>query len=139
MSHKAIPIRSNPPRKSGGMSASCKLVVDAEKQLVVVTFVGRLTVDDVRRYTERLAAHPSFRPSFAEITDLREAEEIDLQAEDFLRLADHVDPFAPEAKRAFVVTTPVQSHAARMHKILGSERTIEIFHSFEEADRWTRS
>jgi len=139
VSDKGTFTRDNPPRKLGGLGTSCELAIDAERQLVVVKFFGRLTVDEIRRYIERLSAHPSFRPIFSEITDLRGAEEVDLQAEDFLKLADHVDPFAPEARRAFVVTTPVQNHAARMHKILGTERNIEIFHSFEEADRWIRS
>jgi hypothetical protein len=63
-------------------------------------------------------------------------EVFDLKVEDFLKLADKIDPFAPEAKRAFVVRTPVQSHAARLHKILRLARNIEIFGSLIEAECW---
>ena len=76
-----------------------------------------------------------FSQSYSEVVDLTDVEELDLQAEDFLKLADQIDPFSPEAKRAFVVRTSTQNHAARMHKVLRS-RNIEIFHSVEEAERW---
>jgi hypothetical protein len=54
-------------------------------------------------------------------------------------MADEVDPFSPEAKRAFVAETSVQNHAARMHKILRSQRNIETFRTLEDAERWIGS
>src|ERR1700719_267303 len=71
-----------------------------------------------RRVRSEIRTYPSFDPSFSEIADLREAADIDLQADEFLKLADEVDPFSQEAKRAFVAKTSEQNHAARMHKIL---------------------
>ena len=94
---------------------------------------------DIVRYTEKLRADPSFQPSFAEIADLSDVEELDLQADEFLRLADEIDPFFPAARRAFVARTSVQAHAARMHKILRTQRNIEVFDSVEKAKRWIRS
>ena len=64
---------------------------------------------------------------------------MDLQADGFLKLADEIDPFSPDAKRAFVAKSPVQNHAARMHKILRTQRNIEIFRTIEEAERWIES
>jgi hypothetical protein len=113
--------------------------VDVERQLVTVTFGNRVTAEEIGEYVQKLIAHPSFQPTFSEISDLREAGDIDLQADDFLNLADQVDPFSQEAKRAFVTRTTVQNHAARMHKILRSQRNIEIFQTFEEAERWIGS
>jgi hypothetical protein len=52
-----------------------------------------------------------------------------LQADEFLALADEIDPFSYEAKRVFVVRTSVQNHAARMHKVQRKQRNIEIFRS----------
>jgi hypothetical protein len=83
---------------------------------------------DVERYAILLRANPLFRPDFSEIVDLTEVEEVSLQGEEFLRLADKVDPFSYDAKRAFVARSSVQNHAARMHKILRTQRNIEIFH-----------
>jgi carbonic anhydrase len=111
-------------------------VVDAERRRVVVKFGHKLTPEDLGRYANLLRSNPKFDPSFSEIVDLRHVEEMDFQAEDFYKLADKIDPFSYQAKRAFVVSTAVQHHAARMHRILRAQRNIEIFHSFEDAERW---
>jgi hypothetical protein len=118
------------------LSGSFRYTIDAEKKLVVVTFAKNLTVQDIERYASLLQIDPSFRPAYSEIVDLRQVEELDLQADEFLALADKIDPFSYEAKRAFVVRTAVQNHAARMHKVLRTRRNIEIFHSLEEAEIW---
>lgn len=113
--------------------------IDVRKRRVVVRFGKKVTAQEIGLYAERLRTHPAFEPTFSEIVDLTEAEDLDLGSQDFLRLADKVDPFSPEAKRAFVVRTAVQQHAARMHKILRSTRKIEIFRSLEEAERWVEA
>ncbi len=113
--------------------------VDVAKQLVRVKFAEIVTCEEIASYAKALRVHPDFKPTFAEIVDLREARYLDLEAADFLRLADHVDPFSGEAKRAFVVQTSVQNHAARMHKILRAERNIAIFHSLQEAEDWIQA
>ena len=118
------------------LSGSAECVVDAARRLVTVKFGKKLTFADIERYAKQLRLNPSFQPDYSEIVDLTEVEELDLQADEFLKLADKIDPFSPEAKRAFVVRTSVQSHAARMHKVLRTQRNIEIFHSIEEAERW---
>lgn len=116
-----------------------QMQVESKRRLVVVKFGNRVTSEEIGEYVQKLRTHPLFEPSFSEIADLREAVDIDLQADEFLKLADEVDPFCQEAKRAFVAKTPVQNHAARMHKILRSQRNIEIFRTFEEAERWIGS
>jgi len=118
------------------LSLSAEHIVDARRRLVVVRFARKVTVGDFERYANLLRANPSFQPSFSEIADMTEVVELDLQADEFLRLADEIDPFSPEAKRAFIARTSVQNHAARMHKALRALRNIEIFSSFEEAERW---
>jgi hypothetical protein len=118
------------------LSGSFHFTVDAEKRLVAVTFGNKLVVHDIERYANLLQLDPSFRPNYSEIVDLTQVEELDLQADEFLTLADKIDPFSHDAKRAFVVGTSVQNHAARMHKVLRTQRTIEIFRSIEQAERW---
>ena len=113
-------------------------MVDAEHRPVVVTFGRRLALDEIQRYTQCLLQNSSFEPSFSEIVDLTQVEKVDLQADEFLKLADKIDPFSIKAKRAFVARTSAQNHAARMHKILGTGRTIEVFRSVEEAEQWIR-
>ncbi|MBZ5686956.1 MAG: hypothetical protein LAP86_18175 [Acidobacteriia bacterium] len=98
-----------------------------------------MTAEEIGEYVRKLRDHPLFEPTFSEIADLRDAEDIALLADDFLKLADEVDPFSPEAKRAFVAKTSIQNHAARLHKILRSQRNIEIFRTLEDAERWIGS
>jgi len=105
----------------------------------MVRFGKTVTAGDIERYAAQLRESPSFRHSFSEIADLRDVEKLDLKAEEFIRLADEVDPFSHESKRAFVVGNAVQAHAARMHKILRTQRSFEIFHSLEEAEQWISS
>jgi len=111
-------------------------VVDSARRRVVVKFGKRLTAADIQKYAFWLVAHPSFAPDFSEIVDLTGVEDLDLKADDFLKLADQIDPFSATAKRAFVAQNSTQHHAARMHKILRPEGNIRIFRSFEEAERW---
>ncbi|HET7893670.1 MAG TPA: hypothetical protein VFL34_19225 [Candidatus Sulfotelmatobacter sp.] len=118
------------------LRASFHYTVDTENKRVVVTFGRKLTVQDIERYANALQSDRSFHPTYSEIIDLTQAEELELQADEFLTLADKIDPFSAEAKRAFVVRTSVQNHAARMHKVLRTQRNIEIFRSLEDAKLW---
>lgn len=132
----AIKGNSNLEVSAGAFAHAAAFSIDVRRRLVMVRFRPRVTVQTIADYAMRLRTHPYFQPVFSEIADLREVENLALQADDFLKLADHIDPFSLEAKRAFVVRTSVQTHAARMHKILRSKRNIEIFPSMEEAERW---
>jgi hypothetical protein len=116
-----------------------RFTVDPVRKLVKVRFGKKVAVEEIGRYAMELRGHPAFEPSFSEVVDLRGAEELNLEARDFFALADQLDPFSPEAMRAFVVRTAVQRHAARMHKVLRVQRNIEIFRSLEEAERWIES
>jgi len=110
--------------------------VDADRRIVVVRFGKRVSFPEIKDYVQKLLAHPLFRPNYSEIVDLSNVEELQLDAEQFIKLADEVDPFSVEAKRAFVVHNSVQAHAARMHKALRTQRDFTIFHSLDEAERW---
>lgn len=125
-----------PPRGTPHVNSLTEHTVDRQRRLVMVKFKNRLTLREIERYSVLLRSNPSFHSSFSEIVDLTEVEEIDLDADDFLKLADEIDPFSTEAKRAFVARTSIQNHAARMHKVLRAQRNIEIFHTLEDAERW---
>lgn len=129
------PDRPPSPRvieNSGGTS----FVLYPQQRLVEITLGNRITLGDLARYARLLQEDPSFEPAFSEIADLRAVEEISLEADDMMKMADEIDPFSPEAKRAFVVRSASQAHAARMHKILRTQRNFEIFRSVDAARRW---
>lgn len=113
--------------------------IDVEERIVFVRFAKQTAVSDIRRYTERLREHPSFDPEFSEIVDLREVENLALNAPDFLKLADEIDCFSPGAWRGFVVHGSVQNHAARMHQILRLQKNMRIFSSVPDAKAWIGS
>jgi len=118
------------------ISASSNYEIDREKRLVSVKFRKKVTVREIEKYAVSLRTDPRFEPDFSEIVDMSDVEELDLSADEFIRLADKVDPFACAAKRAFVVRDSVQRHAARMHKILRMPPKFSIFRSVEEAKQW---
>jgi hypothetical protein len=125
-----------PHRYAIGEGKGASFILYPEQKLVVITLGNRVTINQLEEYARLLQLNPCFTPSFSEIADMRAAEEIALGADEMMRMADEIDPFSYEAKRAFVVKTPSQAHAARMHKILLTHRNFEIFRSMEEAQRW---
>lgn len=133
---KDSPVLDTPAGPDDGPERCSGYVLDPEKRFVSVRFRKKVTVRDIERYAASLRSNPSFDPDFSEIVAMSEVEELDLKAEEFIRLADEVDPFSLGAKRAFVVRDEIQHHAARMHKILRTERNFSIFRSLEAARRW---
>ncbi len=120
-------------------SAHVEFDIDVEKRTVLVRFRKKVTARDIRFYAGRLRTDPEFDPEFSEIVDLTEVQNLDLEADDFLKLADEIDCFAPAAWRAFVVRNSVQHHAARMHKLLRGQANMRIFSFVEPARAWIES
>jgi DNA-binding CsgD family transcriptional regulator len=114
-------------------------MIDADRRLVFVKFGKSLTFADVESYIGRLQANPVFESNFSEIVDLSDVVELNMRAEDFLKLADEIDPFAANARRAFIARSSVQNHVARMNKILRGNKNIEIFRTMDEAEQWIHS
>lgn len=116
--------------------ASVHYQIDSERKRVSARFGKKVTINDVVGYTRLLRSDPRFRADFSELVDLREVEILDLEAEDFMALADEADPFSPDARRAFIVNNSTQEHAIRMHRILRTQTNIKTFQSLKEAEAW---
>lgn len=132
-------MKSNTPLKMVARERDCarvRFVIDRERRLVITKFGDRLTADDVQSYVQTLFADPSFDPSFSEIADISDLKELAFEVSDFLELADRTDPFSVESKRAFVARTSLQKRAAKMHKALRNQRSLEIFETLAEAEAW---
>jgi len=111
--------------------------IDVGKRLVRVRFGRKVSETAIAAYAMWLRANPDFDPSFSEIVDLRQVEQFDLQGDDMLKLADQVDPFSPNSKRAFVAGNTEQKYAAKMHKLLrASKENFRICQTMDEAERW---
>lgn len=115
---------------------SVTYTIEPEARLVSTQFCGVLSFRALEMYANSLRADPRFDPTFSELVDLRKVEEIHLLPEEALRLADQIDPFMLETKRAFVAQSQLQVHSAKMHQLLQNKRTIRIFSNLEEARLW---
>ena len=114
--------------------------IDADHGRVYVRFAGKLTVNLIGRYTEALRENRAFEPGWSEIVDLRAVEEIEINAEETIALADQLDPFSLGSRRAFIVGNELQRHRARMQQILRSpSKTIGIFETMADAEAWVAS
>jgi hypothetical protein len=76
------------PQASSPLSRSFRYTVDAEKRLVAVSFGKKLTVQQIKRYSDLLQMNPSFQPTYSEIVDLTQVEE---HAQGFAHAAKHRD------------------------------------------------
>lgn len=123
-----------------GEKHSLEYRVDADHALVYVRFAGKPTAKDIECYADALRKDPRFEPGWSEIVDLRAVEEIQISADEAIRLADRVDPFSLSSRRAFLVGNDFQRHAARMQQILRSPfKSIGIFDTMAEAEAWVRA
>lgn len=124
-------------RHNSSPESSSDYRIDADHGRVYVRFAGKLTVDLIERYTGELRKNRAFEPGWSEIVDLRNVEEIEINPEGTIALADQIDPFSLTSRRAFVVSNELQRQRARMQQILRSpSKTIGIFHTMEEAEAW---
>jgi hypothetical protein len=139
-------IHENPPKSGASPSrhqrqgAPAEYKVIPEKRLVWVKFGKIVSESEIASYAAGLRSNPLFEPKFSEIVDLRDVEHLDLHGEQMLKLADEVDPFSFDSRRAFVVRNATQSHAARMHQILRiANENLRICYSVAEAEQWIES
>jgi len=114
--------------------------IDTAARLVSARIEGVLTFGRIVDYATSLQTDPRFSPAFSEIVDLRGIESVHMDSHEIISLADEVDPFSSKSKRAFVVESVAQIHAAQCHRILRPEsKTIRVFFSIDEARRWIES
>lgn len=111
--------------------------IDVAARLVTARASGKLTFREIVGYASSLRADRHFSPAFSELVDLRSVESVLLSAREVMTLADCIDPFSANSKRAFVVRNRDQINAAHLHRILRPQtKTIQVFSSIEEAREW---
>jgi len=140
MAEKLLSLEPNPNRQNRHPPAALpEYTVIPDMRTVCVKFGKRVTEREIAWYARSLRMDPAFNPEFSEIVDLREVEELELRGEEMMELAEKIDPFSHDAKRAFVVRDSVQKHAAHMHQILRlAKENLSIFYSIEDAEQWIR-
>jgi hypothetical protein len=111
--------------------------IDAERRLVTVKFDGQLRAHDIVEYLERLTADPAFDSEFAELADLTQVTNAEVDFQAAMMIARDKDPFSRKAMRAFVVPTTDTLEKVRMYQMArGNDGSISVFRTTEEARRW---
>jgi hypothetical protein len=111
--------------------------IDAERRLVTVKFDGHVRAHDIIEYLQKLSADPAFDSEFAELADLTQVTNTEVDFQAAMMIAREKDPFSRKAMRAFVATGPDTLGSMRMYQMArGNDGSISVFHSTEEAKRW---
>lgn len=88
-------------------------LIDTERRVVFSKIWGTLTDDQACSHASGLKDDPRFIPGLNQIIDMRELSEIRMTNPGARNVA-HLVPFAPEAKRAFLIGTGVAADLSRV-------------------------
>jgi hypothetical protein len=104
----------------------------APQRLVIVTGTGTLTAHEIIESQDALRIDPAFDTGFAMLGDYRDVTHTDLDRSSLMEIARNA-PFAPSARRAFVVRGQYNFAMARMFGILTEiEKQSDIVRVFED-------
>src|SRR5258708_25504158 len=124
---------------SGKMPATYE--IDKQRQLVITTGLGKLTLADALAHQQELLKDPDFDPSFSQIMDLTQITEFALEANDIRRLAQ-TTIFSRESRRAIIASSDLVYGFGRIFEILREivgENGIRVFRDLDEAIDWILS
>ena len=112
--------------------------VDPDSRLVRVRMWGAISVPEILRTADQIAADLGSSPGYRELIDLRDATVAEISASDVRTLTTL--PLDPVASRAFVASNHVVFGLARMFETYrgldhGKER-IGVFRTVEDAVSW---
>lgn len=120
---------------SGSMPKS--FTVDIPNRLVISTYAGRLTFQDVIDQWNAIRAHPDFDPSFSYLTDLSELTEYLISTPEVRELARITDPFSPRSKRVVVAPSDHIFGVVRMYEMSSeSHPNLVVFRTMNEANEF---
>jgi hypothetical protein len=104
----------------------------------MTTAIGVVNREDVDTHFEKLLKDPDFDPRFSELGDYTRLTKIEFTADD-LRDFARLNVFAPDARRAIIVTDDSTAVLAEMFALLRQvegERDVRVFRTLEEGVEW---
>jgi hypothetical protein len=106
-------------------------------RLVVIKFVGEVTVKDILDDRMRISRDADFDPSFNQLLDFRGATSITLSYSTIWGLARNT-VFKPGIKKAIIAPNDVSYGFARMYEGFSSglHQQIYVFRRADEAFKW---
>jgi hypothetical protein len=115
--------------------------IDKERRLVMITGWDMIARQDVIDHQQKLAADPDLSPTYSSIADFTRVTKLEVTAADVRTFAAK-SVFAPNARRAIVVSDVEAFGLARMFEILRDaqgEEGIRVFQKIEDAREWVQS
>ena len=123
-------------------ASSITYQIDPALRLVIVTYIGKVTLQALAAAQAEARARPDFDPSFALLFDYTQADASEIDTAAVKRIASNT-PFGPKAPRAFVVSDEVGYGLVRMFRayseLAGRGDMVEAFRDRDEAIRWIAS
>lgn len=121
------------------MAAPLTYRIDRSLGLVVITYVGKIDVDEVLSKQAEMRALPEFDPDYASLFDYSAADLSEIDAVALRRIAAGT-PFSSKARRAFLVRDEVSYGLLRMFQafseMAGRGDMVQVFLDRDEALRW---
>jgi hypothetical protein len=111
-------------------------LVDRPHHLVVTTFSGQVTVDEIAAACTKLRHDHDFRPSYRQLADLSKVSRLELQPEQLTSIRLTYDPFAQESRRAFVATDENTFGVVTTYKSIVESEQFAVFPSLLDAISW---
>lgn len=115
-----------------------ELQLDTTQRVVWTRCWGVLSDADIAGHQAALRNDPRFKPDFRQLVDTHEVTEVQVSARMVLKMGES-RLFAPEAKRAYVVTRDVMFGLVRMYGLcqeLRGRAEIQAFRTRAEAIDW---
>ncbi|MEO8201142.1 MAG: hypothetical protein ABI679_11520 [Gemmatimonadota bacterium] len=111
--------------------------IDPHRHLVLSRGWGVVTNDDFMVHARELTEDPRFQPTFSQLSDLRDAERLELDTFTVRRLAA-ISPFGAGSRRALVVSSDLAFGMARMFQTLreGNGEELQVFRDIDAALDW---
>ena len=138
----ATSMQDSKPERGQSHETSATYRIDGKRQLLVLTYVGRILVDDILDLLDRVKLDPKFHLGLALLIDGINADTTGLVAEDLQRVARST-PLPPSAPRAIVTPPGVAYGIARMFaayaELFDRNLHYNIFTDADEAMTWLAS
>jgi hypothetical protein len=110
-----------------------RYVVSRARRVVLTTWSGYVTVDEIIQNAKRLCINPDFDSTFSELVDLRDLSGTNATAADLSYFSEEHDPFSVGSRRAVFAPSELAFGIARMYEILrGEAGNLAVFRTMEE-------
>ena len=112
-------------------------VVDSSHHLVVTTFSGQVTLEEIAAACTKLGRDHDFRPDYRQLADLSQVSRLYLNDEDIRSIREIYDPFSSQSRRAFVVSDPgVTLGTVKSYQSIGGGDQFQVFPSLLDVINW---